>query len=235
MQTLIQSLSSFLPDKTPATLTRQDARRGKNNESLRQVPLHPQLIDLGFLDYVEAIKASGQERLWPSLKTGGTHKTDSEVLGRWFNRYIHQKLGFPDNVVFHSFRHTFKDLCRNAHIPKDAHHQLTGHASSDTGDRYGEGFALEVLHEDIKRIRLPFTILRPLPFTGRTLASKAAAGHPHLVPLDQIQRTRSQRVRNRRTLPLVPPNPLPTLRSHQALYGTTGHRQDLADGLDPLN
>ena len=27
--------------------------------------------------------------------------------------------------------------------------------------------------------------------------------------------------------------PLPTLRSHQAFYGTTGHRQDPADGLDP--
>ena len=158
-------------------------RRGKNDESLRQIPLHPQLIELGFLDYVEAIKASGQERLWPFLKTRGINKNDSEVLGRWFNGYIHKNLGFPDNVVFHSFRHTFKDLCRNAHIPKDAHHQLTGHSSSDTGDSYGEGFALEVLYEEIQRITLPFTIPRPLPFTGsKTLTNKSAAGHPHRVP-----------------------------------------------------
>ncbi|MBU2851117.1 hypothetical protein [Acidithiobacillus ferrivorans] len=132
---------------------------------------------------MEAIKASGQERLWPFLKTRGTNKNDSEVLGRWFNGYIHKNLGFPENVVFHSFRHTFKDLCRNAHIPKDTHHQLTAHSSSDTGDSYGEGFALEVLHEEIKRITLPFTIPRPLPFTGsKTLTNKSAAGHPQRVP-----------------------------------------------------
>lgn len=141
-------------------------RRAKNSESLREVPLHPRLVELGFMDYVDALRAAGQERLWPYLRSRGVLKTNGEVLGKWFNRYLHQELGFPRTVVFHSFRHTFKDLCRNAGIARDVHHQLTGHASGATGDAYGAGYALEVLHAEVSRIRLPFSIPQPLPYTG---------------------------------------------------------------------
>lgn len=40
----------------------------KNINSQRQMPIHPELIKLGFLKYVEALKANGQERLFPELK-----------------------------------------------------------------------------------------------------------------------------------------------------------------------
>lgn len=139
-------------------------RRAKNSESLRSVPLHPQLLELGFMDYVDAIAAKGYDRLWPQLKGRSILHPDSETLGRWFNRYIHERLGFPRTVVFHSLRHTFKDLCRNAGIARDAHHQLTGHASGSVGDRYGEGFSLEVLQAEISKIQLPLDVPRPKPY-----------------------------------------------------------------------
>lgn len=139
-------------------------RRAKNSESLRSVPLHPQLIEHRLLDYVEAIQSAGHTRLWPLLRSRGALHTDSEMIGRWFNRYVHERLGFPRTVVFHSLRHTFKDLCRNAGIVSDVHHQLTGHASGSVGDRYGEGYSLEVLHTEISKIRLPFTVPRPEPY-----------------------------------------------------------------------
>ena len=36
----------------------------------RVVPIHPQLIDLGLLDYVEEIKSSGETKLFPNLRRG---------------------------------------------------------------------------------------------------------------------------------------------------------------------
>ncbi len=42
-------------------------RRIKNVQSVRNLALHPEIIRLGFLDYVEAIKALGYRRLFPNL------------------------------------------------------------------------------------------------------------------------------------------------------------------------
>ncbi|MGC9129149.1 MAG: hypothetical protein ACP5GA_10540, partial [Acidithiobacillus sp.] len=100
----------------------------------------------------------------PELRGRSPLHPISEPLGRWFNRFIHGPLGFPKTVVFHSFRHTFKDLCRNSGIPRDVHHQLTGHASESVGDRYGEGYSLEVLQAEIAKIQLPFDFPRPKPY-----------------------------------------------------------------------
>jgi hypothetical protein len=45
----------------------------------------------------------------------------------------------------HSFRHRFKDMCRDAEIHKEVHDALTGHTEGDVGALYGEGFTLKRL------------------------------------------------------------------------------------------
>jgi integrase len=141
-------------------------RQGKTQSSVREVPLHPRLIQLGFLKYVEAIESAGHQTLWPHLHSRSTTASDSEVLGRWFNRYLHDKLKLPRTVVFHSFRHTFKDLCRDALIPRDLHHALTGHAKAEdgkknVGDEYGKGYSIETKLAQIRKIKLGFDLPRP--------------------------------------------------------------------------
>ena len=143
-------------------------RRGKTHSSVRQVPLHPDLIKLGLLDYVDAIRTAGHSTLWPHLKSNSTTVSKSEVLGKWFNRFIRDVLKMPATVVFHSFRHTFKDLCRDALIPRDLHHELTGHASDkdekNVGDDYGNGFSLETKLAQIRKIDMGFDITKPHPW-----------------------------------------------------------------------
>ena len=145
----------------------------KNQSSIRDVPIHPKLIELGFLDYVEAIRHAGHTTLWPFLRSRGKINEDSELLGKWFSWFIHTKLAMPDMVVFHSLRHTFKDLCRNALIPRDLHHALTGHSNpgeaSNVGDEYGDGYALEIKLEQMSKINPPLNISRPPRFTGRIM------------------------------------------------------------------
>ncbi len=43
----------------------------KNQSSTQDVPIHPKLIELGFLDYVEAIRNAGHITLWPFLRSRG--------------------------------------------------------------------------------------------------------------------------------------------------------------------
>lgn len=139
-------------------------RRGKNQPSVREVPIHPQITRLGFFDYVEAVSKAGHQSLWPFLRTESETASPSEVQGRWFNRFIHKKLGMPSTVVFHSFRHNFKDMCRNALIPWDIHQALTGHAKQTVGDTYGKGYSIEVKFDQIKKIKLGLSLSKPAAF-----------------------------------------------------------------------
>lgn len=141
-------------------------RRGKNQSSVREVPIHPKLIELGFLDYVDAISKAGHESLWPFLRTKSDTASPSETLGKWFNRFIHEKLGMPSTVVFHSFRHNFKDMCRDALISRDIHQAITGHAKQTVGDTYGKGYAIDVKFDQMEKIKLDLAIPRPAIFGG---------------------------------------------------------------------
>lgn len=143
--------------------------KGKTQSSLREVPLHPELIRLGFLDYVKAIREAGHQRLWPWLKAKSAKVKDSEVLGKWFNGYLHKRLKFPSTVVFHSFRHNFKDLCRNALISRDIHDAISGHEDGErknVGDSYGRGYSVETKYREICKITLDLALVAPKPFEG---------------------------------------------------------------------
>ena len=43
----------------------------KNQSSIQDVPIHSKLIELGFLDYAEAIRNAGHVTLWPFLRSRG--------------------------------------------------------------------------------------------------------------------------------------------------------------------
>ena len=112
-------------------------KRIKTSSSNRRVPIHPELIRAGFLDYVRQIRDAGQQRLFPRLKAASNRQLTSS-WSQWFSRYLRTEVGIKDRrKTFHSFRHGFKDACRLGGIPKDIHDKLTGHASSDVGDGYG--------------------------------------------------------------------------------------------------
>ncbi len=56
------------------------------------------------------------------------------------------------DLVAHSFRHTFKDLVRNAEISKELHDFITGHSGGDSSSYYGEGHSLERRKEAIDKV-----------------------------------------------------------------------------------
>ena len=101
-------------------------RSVKTKGSRRRIPLHPDLIARGFLDYVASQPKGGQ--LFPALKPNPAGYFGANFGKRW-SEYLRKtvKLDSPVSPI-HGFRHTFKTLCRDAGIPEDVHDAITGHA-----------------------------------------------------------------------------------------------------------
>lgn len=128
------------------------SKRVKTDSSVRLLPLHPRLIALGFITYAERLKAAGAVKLFPDLRADALLVQTKEASRR-AARIIDQAVSKDPRLVFHSFRHSFKDLCRDADIPVDVHDQLTGHAPANEGGRYGLGRAVQKLEQHLRSIR----------------------------------------------------------------------------------
>lgn len=111
----------------------------KNAASERVVPLHPELARLGFLTFVSAAKDAKQARVFPALKPGAYDRLGSK-WGEWFSIYLRTVCMVTDKrMVFHSFRHTFKQYARHVGMPEGVQRQIMGHSSGDVADQYGSG------------------------------------------------------------------------------------------------
>ena len=129
------------------------AKRLKTSSSHRRIPIHPDLIRLGLLDYVQKMIEGQSTLLFPKLVENVNNQYTAS-FSKWFGRYLRGTIGITDKrKTFHSFRHGFKEACRVAEIPKDLHDKLAGHISSDVGDGYGgDLYPLMPLYNAIKKI-----------------------------------------------------------------------------------
>ena len=132
----------------------------KTGGSRRAVPVHPELVRLGFLRFAADRRAAGAAWLFPELTVSPDGRR-SAAWSKWWGRFT-AKLGLADpRLVFHSWRHSFKSACRAAAIPEDVHDGLTGHAGGGVGRRYGARELL-VLAREMARI-VPSPALAGVP------------------------------------------------------------------------
>lgn len=105
----------------------------KNKASIRFVPLAQPLLDAGFLQFVEDMRASGHPRMFPHLPAGtrkdGTPngKGYGRQLSRQFGAYV-KGLGIEKGTGFHAFRHTFSTMLAEADVSSADIAMITGHA-----------------------------------------------------------------------------------------------------------
>lgn len=122
----------------------------------RRVPVHPELKRLGFLEYVDSLRSGKAVRVFSKLQHGpGGKLTDS--WSKWYGRYLRGTVKITDKrITFHSFRHSFKDACREAGLTEEQHDALTGHTGGGVGRAYGgDGFPIGVLADSIGRVAYP--------------------------------------------------------------------------------
>jgi integrase len=135
--------------------------RLKNKRAIRQIPIHPSLLELGLLSYVRTID-DPLSFLFPKLTPNGDERYGAK-WGEWFSSY-RKSLGLSGrDKVFHSFRHTFKDVCGASKIPDKIQRQLMGHAPIDVADSYGVGFSFTDIAEALATYRVARLVLPARP------------------------------------------------------------------------
>ncbi len=128
---------------------------------VRNVPLHPALVDEGFLDYVRTIK--GDEPIFPDkgLDANGLRGTRAwNVIGIW----VRETVGLTDatKAPDHAWRHRMEDSLRDVEAPEDARDAILGHARKTTGRLYGaRGESLKRLHRELAKVPVPAGVVMP--------------------------------------------------------------------------
>jgi integrase len=133
----------------------------KTKQSKRDVPLHPELARLGFLEFVEGRRRDASSpRLFPDLTPG--HKGYfSDDFSKCFIRIVKTALGKGCKATMHSFRHQFRDATRAARLPAETVARLAGWEHGEDGmsrqmSHYGRGPEyLRTLAEDIAKVEYP--------------------------------------------------------------------------------
>ena len=119
---------------TPLLYIITQASRGKRlktKASQRVVPIHDELVRLGFLKFVEDVrKRDGEKAFLFPLVAPDKGRAGVKAWSKWFGRYLRAQ-GVTDTAkVFHSFRHSFKDALRRGEVNQEIHDALTGHAQA---------------------------------------------------------------------------------------------------------
>ncbi|MDQ7982176.1 site-specific integrase [Paraburkholderia sp. SARCC-3016] len=126
----------------------------KNAYSVRRIPLHPVLIELGFPEF--AAQQLGKPRLFHLLRKD-KHGVESSLWSAWWISDVLRAECEPTSpkMVFHSFRHTFKDVCRDCGISKELADALQGHSEGDSSSDYGgEFYPLRPLIEAMSKYKI---------------------------------------------------------------------------------
>lgn len=148
-------------------------KRLKTDTSEREIPLHPQLIALGFLDFVDATRANNETRLFSDEQRN--KRGEFSGFSKRFNRYKEAhgvKSDQHHKLDFHSFRHTLQTMLFAAGEEEYVVNALCGHSPAQRSEgvrTYSRGPGLEAKYELLLKLKfdIDFTQIKP---NGWTLA-----------------------------------------------------------------
>lgn len=113
----------------------------KTENGFREVPLHRELLRIGFMAFVAERLRHGQDALLFDDVPTATDGYRSTNFSKRFATFLNSR-GIKDDprrTCFHSFRHNFRDGLRQPSANPDFVREAGGWASRDTSDIYGDG------------------------------------------------------------------------------------------------
>jgi integrase len=141
-------------DGVDVILIRPSAENGarlKTPAAQRVIPVHPELIKIGFLQYVEKVRQGGHDRLFPELRQDSRGRY-SDLYQKWFSRFLVKVGAKAPKTSYHSFRHSFTDALRRAGATGDVTDALCGWTRGNMRERYGSGPWLLTLADVIQKV-----------------------------------------------------------------------------------
>lgn len=140
---------------TPVLLLKAyEGRRLKTKSSRGTLPVHPELVRIGFLDFVQQQRDAGAERLFPDAKTNANGKVGAK-LGEWFSKLVKDRGLKGIKLGMHSFRHSFEDRLREAELVERTALALGRRAERGAVAGYGDGVPIRVLSAAMAKVEYP--------------------------------------------------------------------------------
>jgi integrase len=128
----------------------------KNEQSKRRVPIHPELLRMGFVEYAEKIAPKPDASLFPELKPGGPDGKKGFYFTKWWSRY-RQAIGVgKKGYDYHSFRHSVTNKLAANGVPLEVRNQLLGREGKSVDEQvYLKELPLPLLADAIGKVAWP--------------------------------------------------------------------------------
>lgn len=134
-------------------------QRLKNASSKRIVPIHQQLLAMGFLDFVKRRQQNKHVQLFDLVPRGDDLDWSRDFRDDFGD--LLDEIGFKagERATAYSFRHTFIDELKQANVEEHIVSQIVGHKhQSMTYGRYGKLLPVELLVDAVNRFELDDSI-----------------------------------------------------------------------------
>lgn len=137
-------------------VNRDGEKRLKTANSARIIPIHREILRLGFLKFVNSGKSQRLFQELPFVNGKAGH-----AFSKWFGKLKLQLIkegklsAASQNMTFHGFRHTVATKMRNAEIAESMAAEVLGHetGAAMTYTRYAKRSQIEPLVKAVESIR----------------------------------------------------------------------------------
>lgn len=141
-------------------------RKLKNEQSNRRIPIHRELIRLGFLDYVRLLRQERHTLLFPELRAASAETPMGNVFETSWQKM--RSAALPDakkeGKVFHSLRHWCNNEMKQAGVPSEIRKDILGHSNDGINEgRYSDAARLPVMAKALDGLPCPTAGLLPHP------------------------------------------------------------------------
>lgn len=119
-----------------------DQMKLKTRSSRRRIPIHKELVQLGFLKFVEGQRkgAGAKSRLFPALKPNRLGNYAHYASRRFNEVFLTNEIDVAADQCLYSLRHNVRDALRRVHAPPEALRAIGGWSDGgkSVSDYYGD-------------------------------------------------------------------------------------------------
>ncbi|PXV55444.1 Site-specific recombinase XerD [Dyella jiangningensis] len=133
----------------------KDRKNIKTDGGVRQVPIHPRLIELGLIEFVESVK---EDFLFPERMryTEDETRSNTDLLSKQLNRWLRNAGVNDPKKQVQSFRGTVATRLKELGTPDYQIAEILGHENDNiTTGRYGKRTNLTILSNVLATLTLP--------------------------------------------------------------------------------
>lgn len=141
-----------------------EGRRFKSKAAKRHIPIHPELIRLGFLEYADALHKASHLLLFPELRAVAEATPMGDVFNDDWQKM--KELALPqaktEGKVFHSFRHWCNNEMKQEGVGSEIRKDILGHVNKDVNEgTYSQVARLRLMKKSLMKLPRPSAAVEP--------------------------------------------------------------------------